>query len=137
MTWQYRVIRPRYFIGVYQYRTQLNALITHPIWIQAESNQTHFICLGLPLSHCRVLFSVYHSSSNSYITEPFQVLYPKILNNIMLYKTSGKKILWEFCCLASKIKILTCCWNPSSVMNNEWLLIALNCVSPLWELFPC
>ncbi len=26
----------------------------------AESNQARFISLGLPLSHCRVLFSVYH-----------------------------------------------------------------------------
>ncbi len=35
---------------------------------------THFISLGLPLCHCRVLYSVYHSPSDSYSTEPTQLL---------------------------------------------------------------
>ncbi len=39
----------------------------------AESNQTYFISLGLPLSDRRVLSSVYHSPSDSYITDPFRV----------------------------------------------------------------
>ncbi len=33
-------------------------------------NHTHFISLGLPLCHRRVLYSVYHSPSDSYSTEP-------------------------------------------------------------------
>ncbi len=36
----------------------------------AVTNHTPYISHGLPLSHCRVLFSIYHSSSDSYFTEP-------------------------------------------------------------------
>ncbi len=39
----------------------------------AESILTRFISLGLPLSDRRLLSSVYHSSSNSYIMKPFHV----------------------------------------------------------------
>ncbi len=42
----------------------------------AESIQTRFISLGLPLSDRRVLSSVYHSSSDSYTTEPFHISSP-------------------------------------------------------------
>ncbi len=35
-------------------------------------NHTRFISLGLPLALCRVLYCVYHSHSDSYLTEPSQ-----------------------------------------------------------------
>ncbi len=62
----------------------------------AESNQTRFISPGLYLSHSWVLFSEYHSSSDSYIMEPFQV-------------SGSSLILVISCCLVVWFLIICLC----------------------------